>query len=329
MGFSSLSSQDKTQEKADSPIHKRRPLKWYEPDPNKAHGKNIGVVGQTKAGKTLLTCLLGFFREEFRDDILDAGYDRVVKVLDKKILPPIHNIVVVETENNLLKGITDGVEYKLLKPLLDLKVFKIIPVEFERKEIALEEGKVVTLRREQIEETKRLYDTTVKYYVDNGDENTLLAMDGLSGYKKIIDDKFGVLYETLSNRANPIVEGLDTYRQSYYASRNSWWENIMQKLRGYPGWNIITFKESITPAHFLEPGEDPINTKWVNGTDFYLDMTYRVTRMTEKQRTIEILDGRYVPEDEEEHLFNFPYMDPMGAMPLIDSMCEKLLLGRN
>jgi len=136
------------------------------------------------------------------------------------------------------------------------------------------------------------------------------------------------LYEVLSKRDNAFVEGLDTYRQSYYASRNSWWENIMQKLRGYKGWNIVTFKETVTPEYYLKPGEDPIKTNWVKGTDFYLDMVYRVSKLSETVRNVEILDGRYVPLQEDDLSFQIPYDNPMGAMPLIDSMCEKLLLGR-
>jgi len=326
MGFSAKS--ELKSPIADKPEQKVRPLKWYKPDITKPHGKNLGFLGATKAGKTMLLCLLGYFREEFRDDILAAGYDRVVKVMDKKILPEIKEIIVLETENNLLKGITDGMEYKLLKPLLDLDAFKIIPVEFERKEVALKNGKVETLRKEEIELVKAEFDFTIRNYVDNGSEHTLLAVDGMSGYKKILEDKFGMLYEVLSKRDNAFVEGLDTYRQSYYASRNSWWENIMQKLRGYKGWNIVTFKETVTPEYYLKPGEDPIKTNWVKGTDFYLDMVYRVSKLSETVRNVEILDGRYVPLQEDDLSFQIPYDNPMGAMPLIDSMCEKLLLGR-
>lgn len=329
MGFSAKS--EMVEEPVDVVEKKRRPLKWYKPDITKPHGKNIGFVGATKAGKTMLLCLLGYFREEFRDDILAAGYDRVVKVMDKKILPTIHEIVVLETENNLIKGITDGMEYKLLKPLIDLDVFKIIPVEFERKDNVVKKGRVVAIRKEEIEEVRLDFDTTVRYYVDTADEHTLLGVDGMSGYKKILDDKLGLLFEVVANKKNSILEGsgVDTYRQAFYASRNSWWENIMQKLRGYKGWNITTFKETITPEYYLKPGEDPIKTGWCKGTDFYLDMVYRVTKHTETVRSIEILEGRYVPSDVEELSFPFPYDDPMGAMPLIDSMCEKLLLGRN
>jgi len=326
MGFSAKSELNAPV--ADKPERSTRPLKWYKPDINKPHGKNLGFLGATKAGKTMLLCLLGYFREEFREDILAAGYDRVVEVMDKKILPTIHEIVVLETENNLLKGITDGMEYKLLKPLLDLDMFKIIPVEFERKEVALKEGKIETLRKEEIEIVKQEFDFTIRDYVDNGGEHTLLAVDGMSGYKKILEDKFGMLYEVLSKRDNAFVEGLDTYRQSYYASRNSWWENIMQKLRGYKGWNIVTFKETVTPEYYLKPGEDPIKTNWVKGTDFYLDMVYRITKISETVRNVEVLDGRYVPSQKDDSFFQIPYDNPMGAMPLIDSMCEKLLLGR-
>ena len=113
MGFSAKSElKSVTQEK---PEQKVRPLKWFKPDINKPHGKNIGLLGATKAGKTMLLCLLGFFREEFRDDMLAAGYDRVVEVMDKKILPQINEIIVLETENNLLKGITSGMEYMKLR----------------------------------------------------------------------------------------------------------------------------------------------------------------------------------------------------------------------
>ena len=209
MGFSS-----KSELKApivEKPQQKVRPLKWYKPDATKPHGKNIGLLGSTKAGKTMLLCLLGYFREEFRDDILAAGYDRVVEVMDKKILPTIHEIVVLETENNLLKGITAGMEYKLLKPLLDLDMFKIIPVEFERKEVALKDGKIESLRKEEIELVKAEFDYTIRNYVDNGSEHTLLAVDGMSGYKKILEDKFGmrvveVIYKKVPREIHLLTE---------------------------------------------------------------------------------------------------------------------------
>lgn len=313
----------------DSPKKAIRELVWYKPDPSVAYGKNIAITGKSKAGKTLLMCLLGYFREEFRDDIIDAGYDRVVEAMDKKVLPTIHNILVIESETNLLKSLNAGTERDLLQPLMDLDVFQVAPVTFERKEVALaDDNKIITLRREEIEECKQQFDYTVREVLRRENKegtHTLFAIDSMTGYKKILDDKFGLLYEVISNKNNAVMDGIDTYRQSFYASRNSWSENIMQLLRTYKGWQVTTFKGEDTPPQYLKPGEDPYNIKWVNGTEFFLDMIYKVTRITETVREIEIMDGRYVPSDPEEMTFPYPCNDKMGAMPLIDSMCEKLL----
>lgn len=325
MGFSSKSA---VKAPSEEPIQKIRPLKWHKPDPSIAYGKNIALTGKSKSGKTFLLCLLGFFREEFRDDIIDAGYDRVVEAMDKKILPTIHKIKVIESENNLLKALNAGAERKVLQPLIDLDTFEIAPIVFERKETSLtDQNKIISLRKKEIEECKQEFDLTVREIVKENGNHVLFAIDSMTGYKKILDDKLALLYEVVQKRPNAMMEGADTYRQAFYAARNSWWENIMQLLRGYKGWQVTTFKGDDTPEQYQKPGQDIYRIKWVNGTEYFLDMVYKVIKHTETFRQVELLNGRYVPDDPDDLMIEYPMNDPMGAMPLIDSMCEKLLLG--
>lgn len=325
MGFSSKSA---VKAPSEEPIQKIRPLKWHKPDSSLAYGKNIALTGKSKTGKTFLLCLLGFFREEFRDDIIDAGYDRVVEAMDKKILPTIHKIRIIESENNLLKALNVGAERKVLQPLIDLDTFEIAPIVFERKETSLtDQNKIISLRKKEIEECKQEFDLTVREIVKENGNHTLFAIDSMTGYKKILDDKLALLYEVIQKRPNAMMEGADTYRQAFYAARNSWWENIMQLLRGYKGWQVTTFKGDDTPEQYQKPGQDVYRIKWVTGTEYFLDMVYKVIKHTETFRQIELLNGRYVPDNPEDLMIDYPMNDPMGAMPLIDSMCEKLLLG--
>jgi len=326
MGFSDKSAM-KVNISGD-PIQTVRPLKWYKPDPTIAYGKNIALTGKSKAGKTFLLCLLGFFREEFRDDIIDAGFDRVVEAMDKKVLPTVHKIVLIESENNLLKALNVGAEREVLQPLIDLDVFEIAPITFERRETELsDKNKVISMRKKEIELCKQRFDLTVRDVIKNEGNHTLFGIDSMTGYKKILDDKLALLYDVVAKRGHAMMDGADTYRQAFYAARNSWWENTMQLLRGYKGWQITTFKGDDTPEQYQKPGQDIYRIKWVNGTEYFLDMVYKVIKHTETFRQIELLNGRYVPDNPDDLIIDYPMNDRMGAMPLIDSMCEKLLLG--
>ena len=315
------------EEAVDEPRQMVRKLSWQTPNFSIQYGKNLAIVGQPMVGKTILALLLGYFNKKYKDLILNAGYPAVVEVMEADLLPEIRKILVLETENNLLKSLNTGIEKALLKPFVNDKVIQIAPILISRKEVRMSNGKVVSIRREMIEESKEEFDSGVKDLVADEDEHTLFVIDSMSAYKKLLDDKFGLMYEILSKRDSAKMEGIETYKQAYYASRNTWWENLMQSKRGFKGWNVDTYKESEIPEHWRKPGEEDYRIKWVGGSEHNLDMVYRIEKLGDGSRTIEILNGRYSPDNYDHHKFGYPMNDKMGAMPLINSMCEKLLLG--
>ncbi len=311
----------------DGPISVKRSLTWQVPSYEVQYGKNLAIVGQPMVGKTMLALLFGYYNSEYKKEIIDAGYPAVVEVMEADILPEIRKIMVLETENNLLKALNSGVEKALLKPFVQRRMIQIAPILISRKEAKIVNGKLVSIRREMIEEQKEEFDEAVKAIVADEDEHTLFIIDSMSAYKKLLDDKFGLMYEVISKRDSATMDGIDTYKQAYYASRNTWWENLMQAKRGFKGWNIDTYKESEIPEHWRKPGEDDFRIKWIGGTEHNLDMVYRVEKLPSGDRDIHILNGRYEPSTLEERTFPYLLDSRMGAMPVINSMAEKLLLG--
>jgi len=304
-------------------------LKWVKPDVNAKYGKNIGLVGQPMAGKTLTSLLFGFFNSEFKSYM--SKYPKVIELLNSGVLPEIERIVVLESENNLRKALNDGVEKALFKPIIDK--IDIIPIVVPRKEMVVKSGKVVSIKREQLEELREQYVETVKEVVDMKDENMLFIKDSKTKFKKLLDDKLGLIIDTVQNRSHSSFEGLDKYTQAFYAHRNAEWENLAEYERGFAGWSIDTFKESVTPGWVLDtnPGAEPLSTKWVTGTPHFLDVVYRITARPNGTRKCEIVEGnsRYLPTDPKQWAFDIPLASRMGAMPLIERLCEKLLLGES
>jgi len=218
------SKEKATQEVSNKPLEQVRKLSWQVPDFSIPYGKNLAIVGQPMVGKTILALLMGYYNSEYKQDILDAGYPAVVEVMDADLLPEIRKIMVLETENNLLKSINSGIEKLLLKPFVERRMIQIAPILIPRKEVRLSDGKIVSLMREKIEALKEEFDYAVKSIVEDEDEHTLFVIDSMSAYKKLLDDKFGLMYEIISKRDNARMDGIDTYKQAYYASRNTWWE---------------------------------------------------------------------------------------------------------
>jgi len=326
-GFGEIKSQKKPE--ADKPLEQVRKLAWHTPDFSVQYGKNLAIVGQPMVGKTILALLMGYYNSDYKQDILDAGYPAVVDVMETDLLPEIRKIMVLETENNLLKSLNTGIEKLLLKPFVERKMIQVAPILIPRREVKMSDGKIVSLMREKIEALKEEFDYAVKSIVEDEDEHTLFVIDSMSAYKKLLDDKFGLMYEIISKRDSATMDGIDTYKQAYYASRNTWWENLLQSKRGFKGWNVDTYKESEIPEHYRKPGEDDFRIKWIGGTEHNLDMVYRIEKLPSGQRNVHILNGRYDPTDPLEHEFSYPLKSKMGAMPLINAMCEKLLMGED
>lgn len=326
-GFGEVKTKKETEAESNQPMQLVKTLKWHIPDFNIQYGKNLAIIGQPMVGKTLLAMLMGYFNSEYKDMIREAGYDKVIDVMDAGLLPEIEKIMVLESENNLLKSLNSGVEKLLLRPFIDNKIIQIAPILIPRKEAKLINGRIVSVRREMIEELKEQFDQTIKGIIADEGPNTLFIIDSMSAYKKLLDDKFGLLYEIISKRDSAVMDGIDTYKQAYYASRNTWWDNLLQSKRAFNGWNVDTYKEKEIPEYYRKPGEDDYRIQYIAGTSHYLDMEWRIEKLPNGSRMIHILNGRYSPENIEEHSFAYPLNSKMGAMPLIASMAEKLLIG--
>lgn len=318
---------------ADKPLTKIKALEWerQKPDDTRKFGKNIGILGQAHAGKTNLLLQHGFFNSKFIPRIRDAGYHDVIELLKSGILPEIEKIVVLESENNLMKALNDGVEKALYKPIRD--IIDIIPVKMPRKAIVYKKGKIVSINKELLSQVIEKFKEEVFALVDDEPETTLIGIDSATKPKKLLDDKLGFFIDTFEKRPNASLEGLDKYTMIFYAHRNTEWETIMEYKRGFKGWNIDTFKESKTPDFVLakDPTKNPISTKWVSGTEHFLDIVWRITALNNGQiRKVEIADGksRYMPSKIELlKPFTIKQTSRMAAMPLISRMTEKLMLG--
>lgn len=316
------------------PLTKVKKIEWqrYKPDEAAQYGKNIGILGQAMSGKTNLALQFGFFNSKYTPYMKKHGFNDVVELLKSGVLAEIEKIVVVESENNLMKALNDGVEKALYRPLRD--IVDIIPVTIPRKNVVIRGGKLVNINSEILSQVREEYKETIKALVDDEDDSTLIIIDSGSKYKKLLDDKLGTFIDKIEGRSHASLEGLDKYTQIFYAHRNTEWEEVMEYMRGFKGWNVTTFKESKTPGWVLEqdPTKNPFSQKWVNGTPHFLDIVWRVTALPDGNRRVEIVDGqsRYLPSKVEMlKPFNIPLNSRMGAMPLISRMVEKLMLGES
>lgn len=314
------------------PLTKIRPLEWERKkiDSDAIYGKNIGILGLPMAGKTNLLLQHAFFNSKFIPRIKDAGYHDVIELLKSGIIAEIEKVVIIESENNLRKALNDGVEKALYRPIRD--IIDIIPITIPRKAVIIKGGKLVNVNREILEQVKEKYKETIKALVDDEPETTLIGVDSGTKYKKLLDDKIGNFADIIQKRPNASLEGLDKYTMIAYAHRNTEWEEIMEYVRGFRGWNIDTFKESKTPDFVLkqDPTKEPLSTKWVKGTEHFLDIVWRITALPDGSRKVEIANSmsRYLPSKIEKlRPFRIPMNSRMAAMPLISRMTEKLMLG--
>ncbi|MBD3353428.1 MAG: hypothetical protein GF364_18240 [Candidatus Lokiarchaeota archaeon] len=307
-----------------------RALNWQKPDPDAIYGKNIGILGQPMHGKTNLALQLGFFNSKYKKYIKEAGYNGCLELLDQGVVSEVEKIIVLESENNLKKSLNDGVEKVLYKPFIDEGILDIIPIVIPRKKVVIRDGKVVDITTDLLRDIKEQYVETVKQVVDDEPESTLFIIDSASKFKKLLDDRLGTIIDKVQGRKSASLEGLEKYTQVFYSYRNTEWEDLMEYKRGFRGWNVDTFKETATPQHYVDAGAEPISTKWVNGTEFFLDVVYRVTAEATGKRKVEIYEtnSRYLPNDPKEWKpWYLPKLSRMGGLSLIEKMSDKLLLG--
>jgi hypothetical protein len=174
-----------SEEEEDKPLQLVRELVWQTPNFEIKYGKNIAIVGQPMVGKTNLALLIGFFNSTYKNQIRESGYSDVVEVMEAGLLPEIEQILVLESENNLLKALNSGVEKALFKPLINKGMIHVAPIIIPRKEVRLtEDNKVVSVRRDLIEQLKQQFDDAVHDVISDFGEETLFIIDSMSAYKK-------------------------------------------------------------------------------------------------------------------------------------------------
>lgn len=295
-------------------------------------GKNIAMVGLPDAGKTIASILWGFFNSKYKKWIKEAGYDGVVELLNSGVVPEVEKIVILETENYYKKIGSDGIGNVLFKPLLKDKVISVQPIIPDRRDYKIDkDGRMVDIKARLLMEIKQAFQDFVDEAVKDYPETTLFIIDSMSGYKKLIDDNLGLVFDHYQAKTgkgkDASVEAFDSIRQAFYAQRNTWWNGIMQKKRGYEGWQIDTYKLKETPDWVIakEPTRDIEYELWVAGTEHDLDMIYTLRENKEEgTRTFDAY-GRQIKK----YMYDisYPQESRMGAMPFIEIMSEILMLG--
>lgn len=325
--------QQKTPKKKEEPLKLVRPLKWYKPSLEVSRGIKIGIAGKWKTGKSILSVLFAYFNSKYKKDIKEAGYDKVIEVMNAGLLSEIERVIIIEPENKFLTNLTRGDEKKLLRPFVEEGIMDIIPLSIPRKEARLtKKGFEISQQKELFQQQKEQFVDTVEAIVNDFGEDTLLIIDTMTAFKKLLDDKFGLLEDIVLKKEEPSLEGINTFQWSHFASRNTSWHNIMQTKQGFKGWNVDVYKSKPKKRYDAASkkwvdSEFEYTVEWVGGTMHYLDMGFRLVKKADKVVDVEIIDGEYTPKNPKEWVFRYPFDTKMGAMPLISSMCEKLLAG--
>ena len=317
------------------PVAKKSPIIWQTTKPGETvdskSGKKISLLGQSTTGKSILMLNHGFYNSDYLDMIRKAEkFPYVVKALQGGYLPEINEILILESENNLSNALNtpNTIENTLFKPFLKKNIITIIPYIITDQGRVIRNGKIIDLSRENIDEIKTELKEKIMELSDMTSENTLYGIDSGTKVKSIFDKGLKKIVDLVQNRANASIEGIDKFSQLFYGDRNIEWGDMYEHLRGFRGWQISTFKEKETPKWVLkkEPGTAEESTKWVNGTEFYMDIVWRIRKFANNERTVEPVFSRNLPTDIERlKPFRIPLESRYGAMPLLDRICEKMV----
>jgi len=295
-------------------------------------GKNIAMVGLPDAGKTIASILWGYFNSKYKKWIKEAGYNGVVELLNSGAVPEVERIVILETENYYRKVASDGIGKVLFKPFLDEGILHVQPILPDRRDYKIDKsGRIVEIKSKLLMEVKQAFQDFVDEAVKDYPETTLFIIDSMSGFKKLLDDNLGLVFDHYQERSgksrSASIEAFDKISMAFYAQRNTWWSGVMQKKRGYKGWQIDTYKLKETPDWVMkkEPTRDEEYELWCAGTPHDLDMIYTLREDKEKGTRSFDAYGRQVKK----YMYDISYPQDtrMGAMPFIEIMSEILLLG--
>lgn len=274
----------------------------------KAAGWDIALLGPSKSGKSVSAISLGYLNLEFKDLLLNAGYNEIVEALEAGVIPEVKKIVVIDSENALLSQLNYAYERMMFSPLRDR--IQILPIEISNlRKIASPDGKVQYDEESinRMTESLRTFTAAIEW-ASKLDENTLVIIDSMSIYKLLLDAVTGFMTELKLKDISDTKERND-YRTQRWQERNSWWLDSLRKMRNFKGWSVGTFmmKENAkwVESAFKVPRFVPI---WTETTEYNYDMCiqFEIEAGT-NVRIARIRSGRYVdtdnPADNEVHIY--------------------------
>jgi hypothetical protein len=244
-----------------------------------------GIYGNTGTAKSSIIASAGFLNLEYKALLERFKCPKTVKVLQKGIVPEVTKIAITDTDGGKwLIDMEQGDWSSKFAPLKAKGVFEVTPFQIRRTE-ERKTGKEMALDDPGIEEEKREIESSIINDLRDSSID-LVAVDSMSDYIKVLDDKLDLLYWENPKAFNEgEVEGLKAIKQILYGKRAKWYFTTLSAMRNAKKNMILTFQISEVPTNYQKKRtadkdfdpvyEDPsYNVRWVPGTGFKLDNVY-------------------------------------------------------
>jgi len=271
-------------------------LKNYRPSSSKrvtigTTGKGSGLArvnaffGNTGTSKSSELASAGYLNLRYKSLLERFGCPKTVKILQKGILPEVEKIGIIDTDLKWIIDMEQGDWKAKYGPLVDNKVFQLDEFQITRsseekkgKDIVKEDGGMIEDEKREIESAiiNNLKDSSI----------TILGIDSMSDYIKILDDKLDIMFWDNPKAFNEgDVEGLKQMKMVLYGKRAKWFFNMLSAIRISRKPTLLTFQVAEIPSNYVKkrkPDEnfDPLfedptyNVKWVPLTGYKLDNVY-------------------------------------------------------
>lgn len=256
-------------------------------------GQNVALLAFTEGGKSLTESLYGYLNSDFFDVIPDCRerFPKTVQMLKDGTLPQVEKLDILDLDGSYEKLSHKGIFGRLSKPLYEKGMIYITDdLEIPKVDVSTVKQSALLVAKKKIDEAKLKIEATISDRVKHNEETTLLAIDSMSSYDELLNDKFRILYEEVlaDKKKKHVGSSLDGIKQSYWKIRNGWWVETLRNKRKYPGWQIDTYKleekqytwlsKEIDGAkkHPQKTEEDvlPFKIVWAPRTTYDLDLVH-------------------------------------------------------
>jgi len=263
-------------------------------------GPKVGMVGESKSGKTVSSISSVFMNKEFIPSLMEAGLVNVADALKHNIIPNVKRVVIIDTENAIKTQLSYPYERNMFTSVGDR--IKRIGVDIPAlKEAVDSDTEEVNYDMVSVEEVTKAMDdiiAAVEWCVDNLDREDVIIFDSASDYQVLLHIVTGFIANLKARKTTDSDEKTE-FRYNRWTNRTSLWSASMRKLRSFPGWVFTTFKKKRNKKWIIKAFNKPLlEPLWLEGTEYNYDMVYdfSIERNT-NVRIVEPMEGRYVNTD--------------------------------